>query len=121
MTINLETGVTSSVWMSLKESVPIGYTGSYQFNLTNDITGATKSFTPTDQQPTNKWSIFYLSINQPENLAAGILDLADGMWSFDVIANSQKIESGKIMVKWSKNWQNIHRPGQKTGGAIRRN
>lgn len=120
MTIYLETGLTSSVWMSLRESAPIGYTGSWLFNITNDITGATKSFTPTDVQPQNKWSKFYLSVNQPENLAAGVLDLDEGMWSFGVNANSKLVESGKIIVKWNKNWQNISRPGKKTGGAIRR-
>ncbi len=120
MTINLESGVTSSVWMSLRESMATGYTGSFQFVLKNDITGATISFTPQDQQPDNKWSKFYLSINKPENLASGVLDLDEGMWSYNVLGAGQSIQTGKLIVKWSKNWQNISRPAQKSGGAIRR-
>ena len=74
--IYLTPGITASIWMSLRESVTYGSTASFDFTFTNDITGATKSFTPTDLQPTNKWSRFEILVDTPESLP-GTIDMLE--------------------------------------------
>jgi hypothetical protein len=119
MMINLTPGVTSSIWMSLREDLPVGSTASFKFTLTNDISGAQKVFYPTDLQPTNKWSRFEISVGTPENLAQSKLNLVAGMWSYIVEAGSATLETGKVLVTEQKTWSTIDRPA-KTTGAIRR-
>lgn len=119
MTINFNPGITQSVWLSLKENSPIGWTGSYTFNLTNDITGATKSAILQDLQPSNKWALFNIKVGTPENLSGGVWNLSTGMWSWSAYAGIAKLQSGKIMVLEAGTWSTIHRPAKNTG-AIRR-
>lgn len=111
--IYLTPGVTQSIWMSLRESMSYGSTASFQFTLTNDITGATKSFTPTDLQPDNKWSRFDLIVGTPESLPDKI-DLNEGMWSFIVEAGGTLLETGKIVVNETETWTTYHRPAKST-------
>lgn len=118
--INLTPGVTSSIWLSLRESVPYGSTASFQMNLTNDITGATKSFFPQDLQPNNKWSRFEIIVGTPENLNIGKLDLRSGMWSYEVKAGSALLETGKVIVEEQKVWTTLERPA-KNIPALKRN
>lgn len=117
--INLTPGVTSSIWMSLREDSPIGSTGSFKFTFTNDITGSQKVFYPTDLQPTNLWSRFEISVGTPENLNGGKLNMSPGMWSYVVEDGQSTLETGKVLVQQTKNWSALDRPA-KTGGAIRR-
>lgn len=119
MLITLTPGLTTSVWMSLREDLPYGSTASFLFTVTNDVSGATKSFYPTDLQPNNKWSRFDISVGTPENLAISKLNLVPGMWSYKVTAGGAQLETGKVVVKEQKNWTALERPA-KNGGAIRR-
>lgn len=119
MTINLTPGITQSVWLSLREAAPVGYTGSFVFVFTNDITGATKSSTLSDLQPTNKWSRFDWCVKTPENLNAGQYNFKPGMWSFQVTASGVQLETGKVFVSEAMTWSTIERPAKNTG-AIRR-
>jgi hypothetical protein len=119
MLITLTPGLTTSVWMSLREDLLYGSTASFLFTLTNDVSGATKSFYPTDLQPTNKWSKFDISVGTPENLNTPKLNLVAGMWSYVVSAGGTQLETGKVVVKEQKNWSALERPA-KNGGAIRR-
>ena len=118
--INLTPGATTSVWLSLRESMSYGSTASFIMTLTNDITGATKSFTPTDLQPTNKWSRFDIGVGTPESLATGKLDLRPGMWSFQVTAGTTLLETGKVMVQEQKVWTTFDRPA-KSVPTLKRN
>lgn len=117
--INLTPGTTSSVWMSLREDLPVGSTASFKFTLTNDVTGSVKTFYPTDLQPTNKWSRFNIAVGTPENLSQSKLNLSPGMWSYVVEAGSAILETGKVLVTETTTWQSLDRPA-KTTGAIRR-
>lgn len=117
--INLTPGTTSSVWMSLRESVPYGNTASFKFVFTNDISGSSKTFYPTDLQPTNKWSRFLIGCGTPENLSQPRLDLAAGMWSYVVSVGSTVIETGKALVNEDKTWKTLDRPA-KTTQVLRR-
>lgn len=110
--INLTPGITSSVWLSLRESMAYGSTDPFVMTLTNDITGATKSFTPTDLQPTNKWSRFEIGVGTPESLATGKLDLRPGMWSFVIKAGTTTLETGKVVVQETKTWTTLDRPAK---------
>ncbi len=112
--INLTPGITSSIWLSLRESITYGSTASFKMTLTNDITGATKSFYPTDLQPTNKWSKFEIIVGTPENLANSKLDLRAGMWSFIVEAGTTTLETGKVLVNETKVWTTLDRPAKST-------
>jgi len=111
--IYLTSGITQSVWMSLRESMPFGSTASFQMTLTNDITGATKSFYPTDLQPDNKWSRFQMVVGTPESLPTKI-DLKPGMWSYKVEADSALLETGKVLVVEQQNWTTHERPAKNT-------
>ncbi len=117
--INLTTGATSSIWLSLREDIPYGSTASFKFTFINDITGVSKVFYPTDLQPTNKWSRFEIAVGTPENLALPRLNLAAGMWSYTVEAGTASLETGKVIVKENTTWNALERPA-KTTGAIRR-
>lgn len=119
MIINLTPGMTSSVWMSLREDSPIGSTSSFKFTFTNDMTGSNKVFYPTDLQPTNKWSRFEMSVGTPENLSTPKLNMSPGMWSYVVEDGQTTLETGKVIVQETKTWSALDRPA-KTGGAIRR-
>lgn len=119
MLITLTPGLTSSVWMSLREDLPYGSTASFLFTLTNDVSGATKSFSPTDLQPNNQWCEFRIGVGSPENLSISKLNLVAGMWSYVVTAGQKQLETGKVVVKEQKNWSALDRPA-KTSGAIRR-
>jgi hypothetical protein len=109
--IYFTTGATSSVWLSLRESV--GATSSFKWTVTNDISGKTKTFYPVDLQPNNPWSRFEINVNTPENLP-NVIDLSPGMWSFNIEVNSEIIETGKILVEESKNWTKVSRPAKNT-------
>jgi len=110
--IYLTPGTTASVWLSLRESVPVGNTSSFLFTMTNDISGEVKSFYPTDLQPDNKWSRFNILVSKPESLAHSIIDMRPGMWSFKVEAGSALLETGKVLVEESKVWTTIDRPSK---------
>lgn len=113
--IYLTPGSTSSVWLSLRESVPVGSTASFKFTLTNDMTGSVKTFYPTDLQPTNKWSSFSIGCGTPENLSGSVrLDLRPGMWSLVVEAGTASLETGKVIVKETKTWTVLDRPAKNT-------
>lgn len=117
--IYLTPGATTSVWMSLREDLPYGSTASFKFTFTNDVTGLTKSFYPTDLQPDNKWSRFQIAVGTPENLNLPRLNMSPGMWSFVVEAGQTQLETGKVVVNEQMNWSALERPA-KNGGAIRR-
>jgi hypothetical protein len=114
MMINLTPGVTSSIWMSLRESMPYGSTASFKFTFTNDISGNVKTFYPTDLQPTNKWSRFNISVGTPENLSISKLNLSPGMWSYIVEADTTTLETGKVIVEETKIWTTLDRPAKNT-------
>jgi hypothetical protein len=80
--INLESG-TNSIWLSLRENLPVGITPSY-FNLTftNDMRGETYSISLLDSTPNSKWSSFTLNVGQ-----LGDLDMTSGMYSYLVTAS----------------------------------
>lgn len=103
-------GITQSYWFSLRESMAYGSTASFVMTLTNDVSGATKSFYPTDLQPDNKWSRFDLSVGKPEDLAIGRLNLNPGMWSYSIFAGTDAIETGKAIVEEVKAWNVLDRP-----------
>ena len=109
--IYLTPGTTASVWLSLRESMPYGSTASFKWTLTNDMTGAVKTFYPTDLQPDNKWSKFALFVGTPENLPQKI-DLSAGMWSMVIEAGATTLETGKVLVEESKNWTTLTRPAK---------
>lgn len=110
--IYLTPGITASVWMSLRESMPYGSTASFKFTLTNDMTGDSKVFYPTDLQPDNKWSRFNIIVATPENLSIAKLDLRAGMWSYKVEADTTVLETGKVLVEESKTWTTLDRPAK---------
>lgn len=110
--IYLTPGITASVWLSLRESMPWGSTASFKFTFTNDITGDSKVFNPTDLQPNNKWSRFNIVVGTPENLSTPKLDMRAGMWSFTVEAGSTVLETGKVLVNESKTWTTLDRPAK---------
>ena len=103
-------GITASLWMSLRESMPYGSTASFKFTFTNDMTGDSKVFYPTDLQPTYKWSRFNIVVGTPENLATPKLDMRSGMWSYKVEADTTTLETGKVLVEESKTWTTLERP-----------
>lgn len=119
MMIYLTPGMTTSVWMSLREDLAVGSTASFKFTFTNDVSGATKSFFPTDLQPNNKWSRFEIAVGTPENLNQSKLNMVPGMWSYIVEAGAEQLETGKLLVNETKTWSALDRPA-KTTGAIRR-
>ncbi len=114
MMINLTPGVTASIWMSLRESIPYGSTASFKFTFTNDISGSSKVFYPTDLQPDNKWSKFNIIVATPENLSTSKLDMTPGMWSYIVSAGSTTLETGKVLVNETKTWTTLDRPAKNT-------
>ena len=105
-------GVTQSVWMSLRESMAYGSTASFLFTFTNDVSGETKSFYPTDLQPNNKWSRFEIIVGKPENLFIPKVDMRAGMWSYVVTADTTVLETGKALIEESKVWTTIDRPAK---------
>lgn len=119
MLINLTPGVTSSVWISLREDSPIGSTSSFKFTFTNDVTGSKKVFFPTDLQPNNQWSRFEIAVGTPENLSLPRLNMPGGMWSYIIEDGTTLLETGKVVVQISKTFSALDRPA-KTSGAIRR-
>lgn len=104
-------GVTQSIWLSLRESVPVGATGSFKFTFTNDISGEVKEFYPTDLQPNNPWSKFEIKVDTPESLP-GVIDLKSGMWEYKVEIDSTLLDTGKILVEETKTWTKIDRPAK---------
>jgi hypothetical protein len=111
-------GLTSSIWLSLRESEPVGNTASYKFTFTNDMSGETKVFYPVDLQPTNKWSRFNIAVGTPESLPDRI-NMRPGMWSFQVEVGTTVLETGKILVNESKSWTALDRPA-KTAKVLKR-
>lgn len=108
-------GITQSVWMSLRESIPYGSTASIKFTFTSDISGELKVFYPTDLQPENKWSRFDIIVGKPENLFTPKLDMRAGMWSYKVEAGTAILETGKIIVnETTKVWTTLDRPAKNT-------
>lgn len=110
--IYLTPGLTESVWLSLRESVPYGSTASFKMTLTNDISGTIKSFFPTDLQPDNKWSRFNMNASKPENLLVGTIDMSAGMWSYIIEAGTTILETGKVVVEENKVWNTLERPAK---------
>lgn len=108
--IYLTPGTTQSVWISLRESIPYGVTGSFLFTMTNDMSGEIKSFYPTDLQPDNKWSRFNLLVNKPEDLENSVIDARPGMWEYKVELAGFLLDTGKILVEESKIWTTLDRP-----------
>jgi hypothetical protein len=117
--IYLTPGVTQSIWLSLRESAPVGSTGSFRFEFTNDISGQKKVFYPADLQPDNKWSRYEWNVGTPENLSSGRFDMRPGMWSYVITDGEVLLESDKILVEESKVWQTVDRPG-KNINAVKR-
>jgi hypothetical protein len=111
--IYLTPGMTSSIWMSLRESVPVGNTASFKFTFTNDMSGEQKIFYPVDLQPTNKWSRFEIAVGTPESLPNRI-NMRNGMWDYQVEVSSTILETGKILVSEVKDWTVLDRPDKKT-------
>jgi hypothetical protein len=109
--IYLTPGITQSVWMSLRESAPVGSTSSFKFTLTNDMSGQQVQFYPVDLQPDNKWSRFAFYVGTPQNLPS-VLDLRPGMWSFIVEDGSTTLETGKVLVNEQKTWTTYDRPAK---------
>jgi hypothetical protein len=116
--IYLTPGLTCSVWLSLRESEPVGNTASYKFTFTNDISGETKVFYPVDLQPDNKWSRFNIAVGTPESLPDRI-NMRPGMWAYQVEVGSTILETGKILVNEVKNWTTLDRPA-KTAKVLKR-
>lgn len=119
MMINLTSGATSSIWLSLREDLPYGSTASFKFTFINDISGQQKVFYPTDLQPLNKWSRFNIAVGTPEDLSIPRLNLAAGMWSYTIEAGTASLETGKVIVTENLTWNALERPAKNTG-AIRR-
>lgn len=117
--IYLKLGVTQSIWLSLQESAPVGSTGSYRFQFTNDVSGQTKVFYPTDLNTDNKWSRYEWSIGTPENLAGGKFDMRPGMWDYKITDSEVLLETGKILVEESIGWRTVDRP-VKNNNAVKR-
>lgn len=113
-------GITQSVWLSLRESISYGSTASFKFTFTNDMTGNSKIFYPTDLQPDNKWSRFDIVVGTPENLLIPKIDMRQGMWSYKVEAGTTLLETGKVMVEETKDWITLDRP-KKDVKVLKRN
>lgn len=108
--INLETG-TNSVWLSLRESLPVGITPSYfNFTFTNDMRGETYSVSALDLTPSSKWSSFNISVG----LTAS--NLTPGMYSYLVTASGSNIslETGKAMMIENITRVTLDRPSKNT-------
>ena len=108
--INLETG-TNSVWVSLRESLPVGLTPSYfNFTFTNDMRGETYSVTSLDLTPSGKWSSFNIYVGQ-----AGI-DLTAGMYSYLITGSGSSVtlETGKAMMIETITRVTLDRPAKNT-------
>lgn len=110
--IYLTPGASSSIWMSLRESVPVGNTASFKFTFTNDISGQEKVFYPVDLQPDNKWSRFEIAVGTPESLP-NTINMRPGMWSYKVEVDQTILETGKILVNEVKNWTTLNKPAKK--------
>lgn len=112
--IYLTPGITASIWMSLRESVPYGNNEPFEFTITNDISGDKKVFQPIDLQPNNKWSRFNILVDKPESLP-GTIDMVSGMWNYSVsVGVDNIIETGKIIVQETKTWSARKTPDKKT-------
>lgn len=88
--INLTSGLTNSVWLSVKEMLPIGLTApSYQLELTRDINGEISTFTPADLATSGAWSRFDIKPT-----------LEAGNYSYKVseITTSTILETGRAQV-----------------------
>jgi hypothetical protein len=109
--INLESG-TNSIWLSLRENLPVGITPSY-FNLTftNDMRGETYSIALLDTTPNSKWSVFSLNVGQ-----LGDLDMTSGMYSYLVTASGSNttLETGKAVVIETITRVTLDRPAKNT-------
>lgn len=110
--IYLTPGTTASIWLSLRESIPVGVGGDFKFTFTNDISGDTKVFYPLDLQPSNKWSKFNLIVDTPEDLPSSKLDMRAGMWSYKVEVSDVTLETGKVLVEEGKTWTTLKRPAK---------
>ena len=117
--IYLKTGITQSIWLSLRESSPIGSTNSFKFTFTNDVSNESKVFYPIDLQPNNKWSKFNIIAQPNEDLSQSKINMVDGMWNFIVEDSSIVLETGKVLVEGNKAWITLNRP-DKTKIVMRR-
>ena len=111
--INLESG-TNSVWLSLRESLPVGITPSYfNFTLTNDMRGETYSFSSLDLTPDGKWSSFNIGVGATWST---LTDLPSGMYSYLVTASgsSVSLETGKAMMIETITRVTLDRPAKNT-------
>ena len=86
--INLNSGTSSLVLLSLTEALPDGYTQSnYKFTFTEPLSGSSKVFYPLSYESGYKWSSFTISVGTPESsLTASYptLNLAPGIWNYIV-------------------------------------
>lgn len=107
--INIEKGLTNSIYLSLKESLPYGSTSSsFKFTWTNDVRGEQVVFYPTDlSSTTNKLSKFDIGEGLPQSLTASCrVNLTPGQWSYSIIdtISGTELEFGKVAVIENKTW-----------------
>ena len=90
--ITIEKGMTNSVWISVKDALPAGYTQStYKFTFTEPLSNTQKVFYPSAVETGYKWTKFLIAEGKPENLLGPKLDLAAGLWHYtitDTISNT---------------------------------
>ena len=102
--INLDNGATNSVWLSLRESLPAGYTQSnYKFTFTEPVSGSTKVFYPTATETGYKWSKFLIAVGTPEVLGTASsprINMATGIWNYSITdtISSTELETGLVTV-----------------------
>ena len=109
--IYLSKGVTSSIWVNLKESIPVGNTASVLLSIQNDISGEVKNLYPNDLQPDNPWSRYDIYVGEPESLP-DVIDLEYGMYDITFKVDSTILKTGKIIVRDEKSWTKIDRPAK---------
>lgn len=103
--INLVAG-TNSLWLSCKETLPVGTTPSYYtFTFTNSMRGETVSFNTPDLDVTNKWGVFSVVLDTPQNLSASTVDLTPGLYTYQITASGSTVilETGNLTVtEWAQ-------------------
>lgn len=104
--INLTTG-TNSVWLSIRESLPAGYTQSnYKFSFIEPLSNTTKVLYPSAVETGYKWSSFTISVGTVESLTASAptVNLSPGLWHYivtDTISGNE-LNRGILSVTASK-------------------
>jgi hypothetical protein len=103
-------GLTASVWLSLRESMTASNVTQFDWRVINDISNRSLTFSATDLQPSNPWSRFELGLGT----ASGQLDLQKGMYSYSVSHQNNILDTGKILVESSVEFETINRPDRDT-------